>query len=146
MNKGGYEFRPFGYWNYGYPLQEWVMLSWPVWLLEFIFSFSESWKRGIIINVIGFGIQELAIPNITKELGGGASFVHNFLAGYNIVRNWHAKSGMQKWARRAGLLDVLMDGILIPYEQIRLERDFGTAIGHKWHAIGLAVGGALAFY
>jgi len=142
--KGGYEFRPFGKFNYGYPMQEWMLLSWPVWLLEIVFSFSDSWKRGLAINAFALGLQEVIMPGIAPNLTGGASFVHNLLAGYNIVRNWKAKSGMQLWAKRAGFADVFVDAALVPYEESRLNAEFGTMIGHKFHALGLAVGGLAA--
>ena len=142
--KGGFEFRPFGKFNYGYPMQEWMLLSWPLWVLEIVFSFSEGWKRGLAINAFALGLQEIAMPAVAPNLTGGASFVHNLLAGYNIVRNWKAKSGMRLWAKRAGFADVVVDAGLIPYEELRLDAEFGTMIGHKFHAIGLAIGGLAA--
>ena len=141
---GGWDFRPFGKWNYGYPMKEWTMFSWPVWFIEIVFSFSESWSRGLAINAFSHFMQEVVVPVLMPELGGGASFGHNLLAGYNIVRNWNSKSGMRLWARRAGFLDVVVDGILIPVEQYSLEADFNTQISHSAHALGFAIGSLAA--
>ena len=142
---GGYEFRPFGKWNYGYPMQEWLLTSWPVWLIEAVFTFSESWTRGFAINALAHIIQESTVMREhAGDLSGGASFVHNFLAGYNLVRNWNAKSGMKLWARYAGYLELGTNAALIPYERVRLEAEFGTLIGHKYHALGFAIGSMVA--
>jgi hypothetical protein len=143
--KGGYSLIPFGKYDYGYPMKEWVMMSWPVWGVEIAASFSESWTRGFAINSFAHFVQESLMPKMFPELRGGASFVHNLLAGYNVVRNWNSKSGMRKWARYAGYLDILTDIALIPVEKYRLEAEFGALIGHKFHLMGLVVGSIVAF-
>ena len=140
-DRGGWEFRPFGGWNYGYPMKS-QMDSWVVWVIQIFFSFSESWTRGLAINGLAHLLQETTFDR--KKTGGGASFVHNVLGGYNLLRNWDAKSGMKRWGRYAGYLEVVSDGTAIIYERKGLKVAFGKAINHKIHALGFSIGAMVA--
>ena len=140
-DRGGWEFRPFGGWNYGYPMKS-QMDSWAIWIIQIFFSFSESWSRGLAINGLAHLLQETSFD--MKKTSGGASFVHNVLGGYNLLRYWDSKSGMKKWGRYAGYLEVVSDASSIVYERKVLKVDFGKAVGHKYHALGFGIGALAA--
>ena len=130
---GGWDFRPFGMMNYGYPSDEISNISTPFWVLQTIASFSGGFSEGAKVNALGFALNETLGP--LTGLTAGSSFLHNFLGGYNMTRHkdWN-------WARLIGASELGLDAYGVYYEKEVLGVEFNQVISHAHHAGGFLLG------
>ena len=130
---GGFDFRPFGMMNYGYPSDDISHVSTPWWVMQTIASFSGGFTEGLKVNALGFALNETIGP--LTGLTAGSSFLHNFLAGYNLTRH-------KEWnlPRLVGASELALDAYGIYYEREVLKVGFHQIISHAHHAGGFVLG------
>jgi len=130
-NVNGVTWRPFGFWDYGYPEMYMVYGSWSIWAMVTWGSFFVDPLEAAAILGYGFYVQEnpekmLFMGRDKNHWGSGSSYVHNLQAGYCWYhyfikgrREWPVFLGT--WAEIAGDLaavgeEVQKDAIMYAHD------------------------------
>ena len=140
-NGKGAIFKPFGNWDYGYPENYQVYLSWTKWVFITWGTLGVDVLEGIGLLVGSLLLQENRGSLLFGQLPGtGASYVHNIQAGYCwyhyfIKRNKNWGVFLGSWLEIGGDLGAVVAELIAD----------DAHYGHIVHAEGAAEGMLVAF-